>query len=62
LSKGKIRILTSDYLANGGDKMSFFQGKEQNLVGEKLRDAILNYCISKDTISSKLDNRLIIVE
>jgi len=62
LSKGKIRVLTSDYLANGGDKMSFFQGKEQNLVGEKLRDAILNYCISKDTISSKLDNRLIIVE
>ncbi len=61
-SKGKVRVLTSDYLANGGDKMSFFQGKEQKLVGEKLRDAILNYCIAKDTISSKLDNRLSIVE
>ena len=56
---GKIRILTSDYLANGGDKMWFFKDKEQTKVGVKLRDAIINYCKSKKTISSKLDGRLI---
>ena len=56
---GKIRIITSDYLANGGDKMWFFQGKEQKKVGIKLRDAIINYCKSKGTISSKLDDRII---
>ena len=62
LNKGKIRVLTSDYLANGGDKMSFFKGKKQTKVGIKLRDAIINYCISKENISSKLDNRLSIAK
>ena len=55
---GKIRVLTSDYLANGGDKMWFFRDKEQTKVGVKLRDAIINYCKSKKTISSELDSRI----
>ena len=58
----KIRVLTSDYLANGGDKMYFFKDKQQHQVGIKLRDAIINYCNLIDTISSKLDNRIIIAE
>ena len=57
-----IRVLTSDYLANGGDKMKFFNNKEQYKVGIKLRDAIINYCTLQDTIGSKLDNRFIISE
>ncbi len=56
----KIRVLTSDYLANGGDKMWFFKDKEQIKVGIKLRDAIINYCVLQDTITSKLDQRLTI--
>ena len=58
----KVRVLTSDYLANGGDKMWFFKYKEQIKVGIKLRDAIIDYCSKSDTISSKLDNRLVITE
>ena len=58
----KIRVLTSDYLANGGDKMWFFKDKEQIKVGIKLRDAIIDHCSKSDTISSKLDNRLIFTE
>jgi len=58
----KIRVLTSDYLANGGDKMWFFKDKEQIKVGVKLRDAIIDHCSKSDTISSKLDNRLIFTE
>jgi 2',3'-cyclic-nucleotide 2'-phosphodiesterase (5'-nucleotidase family) len=58
----KIRVLTSDYLANGGDKMWFFKNKEQIKVGIKLRDAIIDHCSKSDTISSELDNRLIITE
>jgi 2',3'-cyclic-nucleotide 2'-phosphodiesterase (5'-nucleotidase family) len=58
----KVRVLTSDYLANGGDKMWFFKNKEQLKLGTKLRDAIINYCSNSDTISSKLDNRLTITE
>jgi hypothetical protein len=55
----KIRILTSDYLANIGDKMWFFKDKKQTKLGIKLRDAIIYYCLSKNTITSKLDGRLI---
>ena len=58
-SKGeKVKVLTSDYLANGGDKMSFFQDKKQLKVGIKLRDAIIDYCSNTDTIHAQLDGRL----
>ena len=58
----KVQVLTSDYLANGGDKMWFFQNKNQKKTGLKVRDAIINYCISKDTIDIKLDKRINIIE
>ena len=60
--RGTLKVLTSDYLANGGDKMSFFNNKYQYKVGIKLRDAIINYCVSKDTITSRLDDRIKIIE
>ena len=53
-----IRILTSDYLANGGDKMWFFKDKEQYKTGLKLRDVIIDHCRKKDTIRTKLDGRI----
>ena len=53
-----FKVLTSDYLANGGDKMKFFNNKEQHKVGVKLRDAIINYCKENKTITSKIDGRL----
>ena len=62
LSNNKVKVLTSDYLANGGDKMSFFNEKKQELVGIKVRDAIINHCLANDTVVSKLDNRLSILE
>ena len=62
LSNNKVKVLTSDYLANGGDKMSFFNEKKQELVGIKVREAIINHCLANDTIASKLDNRLSIIE
>jgi len=58
----KVRVLTSDYLADGGDKMSFFQNKEQKKVGIKIRDAIIDYCSNTDTIAISLDGRIQIIE
>ena len=58
----QVKVLTSDYLANGGDAMGFFKGKEQQKVGIKLRDAIIDYCTKKDTINVKLDNRIRIIK
>ena len=58
----KVKVITSDYLANGGDKMSFFHNKEQNKVGIKLRDAIIDYCTNTDTISATLDGRIKIID
>ena len=58
----KVKVITSDYLANGGDKMSFFQNKEQYKVGLKLRDAIIDHCTITDTITAKLDGRIKIID
>jgi len=59
-NKEKIRVLTSDYLANGGDNMSFFINKKQKKLGIKLRDAIIEHCKNIDTLDVRLDNRYII--
>ncbi|MDB0007420.1 5'-nucleotidase C-terminal domain-containing protein [Flavobacteriales bacterium] len=56
-----FHVLTTDYLANGGDKMSFFNNKEQHKVGVKMRDALIDYCVKNDTISSTLDSRHLIL-
>ena len=57
----EIRVITSDYLANGGDKMWFFKDKKQTKVGINLRDAIINYCKKNETISSEINGRLEII-
>ena len=54
----KFKILTSDYLANGGDKMIFLKNKQQYKLGVKLRDVIISYCKIKKEISSNLDSRI----
>tara|TARA_B100000886_G_scaffold131172_1_gene88422 strand:- start:1827 stop:2504 length:678 start_codon:yes stop_codon:yes gene_type:complete len=61
LNDSLFLVLTTDYLANGGDKMKFFKDKIQHKVGIKMRDALINYCIKKDTISSNLDKRYMIL-
>lgn len=55
------RVLTSDYLANGGDAMSFFTDKQQKKTGKKLRDVIIDYCINTDSIDIQLDDRIKII-
>ena len=56
-------IVTSDYLANGGDNYTFFKNaKERKVMNILLRDVIINYC--KDmtqqgkTLKPILDGRI----
>lgn len=58
-----INILTSDYLAQGGDNMSFFLNPvKYETTGIKLRDAIIEYCKAEhkkgNQLTSKLDGRI----
>lgn len=63
----EFKILTSDYLANGGDKMNFFLNPIKiEPVGIKLRDAIIEYCKEQHKKGKQLkgiiDNRIIFYE
>ena len=58
LMKDTFHVLTSDYLANGGDNMTFFVDKEVENLNVMLRDLIIEHCKSKDTITSTLDQRI----
>jgi 2',3'-cyclic-nucleotide 2'-phosphodiesterase (5'-nucleotidase family) len=56
-------VVTSDYLANGGDNYTFFKNaKERKVMNALLRDVIINYC--KDitqqgkTLKPILDGRI----
>ena len=58
------RVITSDYLANGGDNMSFFLNPvKYEKLGIKLRDAMLLHCaqetIKGKALTSNLDKRII---
>ncbi len=58
LMKDTFHVLTSDYLANGGDNMTFFVDKEVENLNVMLRDLIIEHCKRKDTITSALDQRI----
>jgi len=61
------RVATSDYLAEGGDKMKFFLDplKRDNL-GHKLRDAIIEFIFEEGekgkVITGKIDGRTTVIE
>jgi 2',3'-cyclic-nucleotide 2'-phosphodiesterase (5'-nucleotidase family) len=55
-------VVTSDYLAYGGDKMDFFKNPlKLTTTGIKIRDAILDYCEEQTKqgkiLTAKLDGR-----
>jgi 2',3'-cyclic-nucleotide 2'-phosphodiesterase (5'-nucleotidase family) len=56
------RIITSDYLAGGGDGFTFFVGAPVKSSGQKIRDAIIEYCeylsSRKQTVKAYTDGRL----
>ncbi len=58
------KVLTSDYLANGGDNMKFFLNPiNYEKVGIKLRDAIIQYCVEQHAqgkqLTGKIEGRII---
>lgn len=59
IKKQNYYVATSDYLANGGDDMEFFKGKER-IELELLRDVIIQHVTDQNMnpIKIKLDGRL----
>jgi 2',3'-cyclic-nucleotide 2'-phosphodiesterase (5'-nucleotidase family) len=60
-------VVTSDYLASGGDNMVFFSGEiESSSLGVKLRDVIMNKVIEMgkmgNHIRAELDGRVYVAE
>ena len=54
-------VATSDFLLNGGDKMTFFnESIENTILNYKIRDLLIDYFIQIDTLKSTIDNRFII--
>ena len=56
-------VVTSDYLANGGDSYTFFKNpKEKKVMNVLLRNVIINYCETltrnNQTIQPILDGRI----
>ncbi|MDG2431537.1 5'-nucleotidase [Flavobacterium sp.] len=52
---------TNDYLANGGDNMSFFsKGEHTYDLNYKLRNILIDYFTAVDTVSATPDNRILV--
>jgi len=57
--KEDVFIITSDYLANGGDKMTFLKGQPYIKTGVLIRDALLNYVSNvKELPEFKVEGRI----
>lgn len=58
----EYKVVTSDYLANGGDNLFFLAEAKKEYINLKLRDAIINHCkelhAKKTVINPKFDNRI----
>ena len=57
------RIITSDYLAGGGDKMKFFVNPlNKQILDRKLRDSIIEFMVEErikgQTLKPVLDRRI----
>lgn len=61
IEEGKTyTVVTSDYLQNGGDRMNFFKDPVSlEILDYKIRNAMIDYFKSVDTIPAVLDNRFI---
>ena len=58
ITKKNYRVATSDYLANGGDKMDFFLNPiSYNNTGVLIRDVLIEHFSNTDTIKSNIDGR-----
>ena len=58
--KESIYVVTSDYLANGGDQMTFFSDSLSMIKTHlKIRDILLSECENIDTLRTIIDNRFI---
>ncbi len=49
------KVLTSDYLANGGDSYDFFLGAPREGTGLKVRDAVINYLVETTKAGKEID-------
>lgn len=61
------KVLTSDYLAGGGDEMTFFsQPINYELLGKRIRDAIIDHMVKLhakgEKINAALDQRISIIK
>lgn len=56
-----VYVITSDYLANGGDKMNFLKNPVDRWdTGMLMRDVLISYIQKKDTIPySSVENRVV---
>ncbi|MBI3510074.1 MAG: 5'-nucleotidase C-terminal domain-containing protein [Bacteroidetes bacterium] len=53
------KVATSDYLANGGDKMTFLMNPVKlETTGYKIRDALLDYCYDQQRMGKHLHPQL----
>jgi 2',3'-cyclic-nucleotide 2'-phosphodiesterase (5'-nucleotidase family) len=54
-------VVTSDYLMNGGDKMTFFAKRTQELyLGKLMRDVMIDAVIKQDTLHWNNEQRIIL--
>ncbi|PQJ78244.1 5'-nucleotidase C-terminal domain-containing protein [Polaribacter porphyrae] len=55
------KVLTSDYLQSGGDRMNFFKNPLQlTKLNYKVRDAVIDYFKKVDTLKTTIDKRIIV--
>ncbi len=58
-----INVITSDYLAKGGDKMNFFKFAQMIQTGILMRDALLDYvALKKELPEFKVEDRIFFVK
>jgi len=62
LDRDLYQVATSDYLSNGGDNMTFFQGKKTVTLDYKLRDVLIDYFRKSKVLKTEYEPRIKVIK
>jgi 2',3'-cyclic-nucleotide 2'-phosphodiesterase (5'-nucleotidase family) len=54
------RVTTNDFLAAGGDRFGMFREGKNAVVGDDIRDALLDYLKKQSPVSPRIEGRIVV--
>ena len=55
------RVTTNDFLAAGGDRFGIFREGKNAIIGDDIREAVLNYLKKNSPVTPRIEGRIMVM-